>query len=1227
MYKATTFSFYFFLLMCLIVPPSVAAQVVDIPDPNLRVVIAEQLGKSPGSIITTADMANLTSLETRQGVRDLTGLESATNLTRLEAKGPILDLSPLAGLTQLNYLKLHNANNLSDISPLEGLTQLNYLSLDRTSVSDLSPLEGLNRLTDLFLNETPVSDLSPLAGLTQLNRLQLSGASVSDISPLAGLNRLTDLLLHGTSVSDLSLLAGLTQLENLGLANTPISDLSPLAGLIQLNFLFLNRTSVSDLSPLAGLTNLGQLGLSSTSVSDLSFLAGLTNLSELYLDNSSVSDLSFLAGLTNLIYLFLNDNNISDLSSLEGLDRLIHLDVKGNPLSYQSIHTHIPTLQRREVNVKFDSRSVADLLNISGVVTASNNTLTILVRDSSGRAFAGVPVTFTVVSGGGILSTMNTTTDEQGRAQSILTLGDGEQNSVEASVTGTALAIILSDTVLSEVNLPDPNLRAAVETLLGKASGATITTADMARLTHLHARNIDISDLTGLESATNLTYLSLNDNNISDISPLVANTGLGSRDHVHLWGNPLSSLSFNDYIPGLRDRGVRVVPDEEAEPYTVGLIYFLPNDSQPRPNVDAQIDALIKEVQDGLAYWMEAYGFGRKTFTFQADATSKAVVHHVNGRFNHAYYIYDPDHPRPILKVIDELDEHFVSQRTIYVCLIDGGGGHSGNGGGSSLSGRAVIRSDPSFNFSRGLVAHELMHAFGLHHSLDHNYTDPQAPESDWDSACRTEWLDVHRYLNPTQRSHDVSVPSVRMLPPSFVSPPNTIRLRFEVEDDDGLHQAQLLRNTQIRGDPYHVVACKRLTGTHSTVEFVTTALQPEDTAVTLSVIDVHGNFGIRSFPVDVASIIPPPYVVSVPDAHLAAALRRELDLAPGDPITSHAMLSTSLRSFLAGPLIADLTGIDSGINIKHLYLSNLISDLSPLAGMTNLSYLQLSNNSISDLSPLAGLTNLNFLFLSNNSISDLSPLVENTGLGSGSVIEVDGNPLSYQSIHTHIPILQSRGISVEFDNQAQEAPQTIADINNDGVVNILDLILIASNLGQSGQNDADVNGDGVVNILDLVFVAGMFDGAAAAPSAQPEIPEILTAVEVQDWLTDARSLEAKDPIMKRGFVVLEQLLAALTPKETELLSNYPNPFNPETWIPYRLAEDAFVTLTIYDSKGQVVRTLEIGHRIAAAYENRSKAIYWDGRNDVGEQVASGVYFYTLTAGDYSATRKMVILK
>ena len=98
-------------------------------------------------------------------------------------------------------------------------------------------------------------------------------------------------------------------------------------------------------------------------------------------------------------------------------------------------------------------------------------------------------------------------------------------------------------------------------------------------------------------------------------------------------------------------------------------------------------------------------------------------------------------------------------------------------------------------------------------------------------------------------------------------------------------------------------------------------------------------------------------------------------------------------------------------------------------------------------------------------------------------------------------------------------------------------------------------------------------------------------------------------------------------PDATALLANYPNPFNPETWIPYQLSKDADATLTIYDIQGRVVRALDLGYQAAGVYQNRSRAAYWDGRNAVGEPVASGVYFYTLTAGDFAATRKMLIRK
>ena len=97
--------------------------------------------------------------------------------------------------------------------------------------------------------------------------------------------------------------------------------------------------------------------------------------------------------------------------------------------------------------------------------------------------------------------------------------------------------------------------------------------------------------------------------------------------------------------------------------------------------------------------------------------------------------------------------------------------------------------------------------------------------------------------------------------------------------------------------------------------------------------------------------------------------------------------------------------------------------------------------------------------------------------------------------------------------------------------------------------------------------------------------------------------------------------------KTAEVYQNYPNPFNPETWIPYQLAKPADVTLQIYTVEGNAVRTLSLGHQTAGIYLNRSRAVHWDGKNEIGESVASGIYFYTLTAGDYTATRRMLILK
>ena len=205
---------------------------------------------------------------------------------------------------------------------------------------------------------------------------------------------------------------------------------------------------------------------------------------------------------------------------------------------------------------------------------------------------------------------------------------------------------------------------------------------------------------------------------------------------------------------------------------------------------------------------------------------------------------------------------------------------------------------------------------------------------------------------------------------------------------------------------------------------------------------------------------------------------------------------------------------------------------------------------------------------------------------------------------------------------------QNPMDVNSDGVINIRDLVLVASNFGQIGQNSADVNNDGVVNISDLILVAGALgEDAAAAPLLYPSDIEGLTAAEIQQLLIQARQISLTDPTYLRGVKILEQLLARLLPKETALLPNYPNPFNPETWIPYQLAAPADVTLHIYSVDGILVRTLELGHQSAGMYHSKNRAAYWDGRNQHGEVVANGVYFYTLKAGSFTVTRKMLIRK
>ena len=204
-------------------------------------------------------------------------------------------------------------------------------------------------------------------------------------------------------------------------------------------------------------------------------------------------------------------------------------------------------------------------------------------------------------------------------------------------------------------------------------------------------------------------------------------------------------------------------------------------------------------------------------------------------------------------------------------------------------------------------------------------------------------------------------------------------------------------------------------------------------------------------------------------------------------------------------------------------------------------------------------------------------------------------------------------------------------DANKDGEVDIKDLIEVAKNYGKTGTNNADVNNDNRVDIKDLTAVAKAINPDFAAPPLENQPATLpFTAEEVRQWIQDAK----EQGVDAEGIATLEQLLqtvlwkpAETPPQETALLANYPNPFNPETWIPYQLAKPAEVTVAIRTADGKLVRTLALGQLPAGVYQDKRRAAYWDGTNEQGERVASGVYFYTLKAGDFSATKKMLIRK
>ena len=346
------------------------------------------------------------------------------------------------------------------------------------------------------------------------------------------------------------------RLTALSANNANIRELTGLQYATNLTTLSLDNNNLSDVASLAGLTQLTILSLGNNNLSDISPLAGLTQLTTLSLDNNNLSDVASLGGLTQLTTLSLDNNNFSDVSPLAELPQLKTLQLRGNPLNYPSFHTYIPTFQAGGVEVAFDPRTPTTVLKLSGAHGVAGATLPFVVevQDEEGLGFSGVPVTFSVTAGGGHLSPSTGTTDGTGRARSTLTLGGTPgEHTVQVSAAAVERPVNFTITAIdgsTPVPIPDAALRSKLAAMLGKPSAVQLTAEDMLNLTRLDVRNANIQDLTGLESAYNLSRLWLggewvsgnyvNSNAISNFSPLLGLTQLTTLD---LSGNSILDIS------------------------------------------------------------------------------------------------------------------------------------------------------------------------------------------------------------------------------------------------------------------------------------------------------------------------------------------------------------------------------------------------------------------------------------------------------------------------------------------------------------------------------------------------------------------------------------------------------------------------------------------------------------------------------------------------------------
>ena len=800
------------------------------------------------------------------------------------------------------------------------------------------------------------------------------------------------------------------------------------------------------------------------------------------------------------------------------------------------------------------------------------------------------------------------------------------------------------------VDIPDPNLHAAIAEALGKSPNALITVQEMEGLERLDARNRDIQDLTGLRVATNLDELSLTDNQISDLSPIA---GLINLRVLRLWNNPVSDLSPVKGLKNLSNLIFGVTSVSDLSPLR-GLInlerlhfYGAPvSDFSPLAGLInlKHVAFASKNVSDlspfaGLINLESIVTWGSPISDLSplAGLTTLESIEIGGAEISDLTPLTGLTHLKELnLHVNNISDISPLAGLTRLTRL--------------NLQGNNISNVSPLAGFTNlkwlALNDNEISDISpldGLRENINLLwFNNPGFPKGG--PKIEGPWLWVilpDTGLRDTDLLSEASggtVTEVEIATDGTIkggSVGDSVWTSYRLPPTGRNNIEDMLERSIRGGVIYGSVSL------YSPSEQETTMYVGSDAGIKVwfNGALVHQEFNWKGAPEDYTDFFPVT-LKQGKNVLLVAVHTRGNGFFGFEPGTEYTVLTPGIGyAFSQTPIhigdtftldiradtVYDMAGWQFDIVFDPAALEAIdVSEGDFLKTDGGTTFFQ--GGSIDNAN--GKITGLSAARLSTQGVTGTGSLLQvNFKAKSAGETELALHKFEFGTTTGEDIPAGPREIRIVVEEQLPSG-----DVNRDGRVSIFDLILVAQQLGKrvSAGTAVDVNGDGVVSILDLIRVA---QGIAESPAAPPLIPpqaggaESVDAATIAAWIAQARLEDDGSLAFKQGIENLQALLASLIPEKTALLHNYPNPFNPETWIPYQLAESAEVTLTIYDINGQLVRRLAVGYQAAGMYQSRSRAVYWDGLNQLGESVASGLYFYTLTADEFTATRRMLILK